>query len=79
MNPYRFSLTVPWRKVTTVNHFWELDSMSILNGGRVVEQGSNDKVLIPLKQVHALFEDKGYTLRLEKKVDYIQFFSAQKL
>jgi hypothetical protein len=79
MNPYRFSLTLPWRTVTTENHFWELDSMSMLRRGRVVEQGSNDKVLIPLKQVRALFEDKGYALRLEKKVDDSQFLSAEKL
>lgn len=79
MNPYRFSLTVPWRKVTTVNHFWELDPMSMLHRGKVVEQASNDKVLIPLKQVRALFEEQGYALRLEKKVDYIQFFCAEKL
>ena len=79
MNPYRFALTVPWRKVSTVNHFWELDSMSILNRGRMVEQVSNEKVLIPLKQVVDLFEAQGYAVRLEKKVDYIQFFSAEKL
>lgn len=79
MNPYRFSLTLPWRSVTTENHFWELDPVGILNRGRSVEQASNEKVLIPLKQVLSLFEDYGYSVCLEKKVDYIQFFSAQRL
>jgi hypothetical protein len=79
MNPYRFALTLPWRSVTTENHFWELDPVALLNRGRPVEQVSNEKVLIPLKQVLAVFEAHGYGVCLEKKVDYIQFFSADKL
>ena len=76
MKPYRFSITLPWRRVSTVNHFWELDPFSAFQKNKTVDQTSNEKVLIPLAQLVRFFEAKGYTVVPEKKVDYIQFFTA---
>ena len=76
LQPYRFSVTVPWRRVTTENHFWELDSVPFIGGKRRVEQTNNAKVLIPMQQLLDVFTSHGYDVTLEKKVDYIQFFSA---
>ena len=76
MKPYRFSITLPWRRVSTVNHFWELDPFSAFQRNKTVDQTSNQKVLIPLSQLVRFFESKGYTVVPEKKVDYIQFFTA---
>ena len=76
MKPYRFAITLPWRRVSTINHFWELDPFSAFQKKRTVDQTSNEKVLIPLSQLTSFFESQGYTISAEKKVDYIQFFTA---
>ena len=56
--------------------FWELDSVPFIGGKRRVEQTNNAKVLIPMQQLLDVFTSHGYDVTLEKKVDYIQFFSA---
>ena len=76
LKPYRFALTLPWRRVTTPSHFWELDPLSTFVRRTPIVQTSNDKVLVPMSQLESVFVDCGYDIRLEKKVDYIQFFSA---
>ena len=78
MKPYRFSITLPWRRVSTENHFWELDSFSAFKKDKRVEQTSNQKVLIPLTQLTTFFESLGYEINPIKKVDYIQFFTASR-
>ena len=76
MKPYRFAITLPWRKVSTQNHFWELDPFSAFQKHKTVDQTSNEKVLIPLSQLTNFFQSLGYEVVAEKKVDYIQFFTA---
>lgn len=61
-------LSMPSRKIRTKAHFWEI--------ARREKKFDDEKRLITLRQLDGLFRSNGYLLKHERKVRYIQYFSA---
>lgn len=65
---FELRLRLSKNRITTKAHFWELS--------RTAKVQDDKKQLIKLSQMISLFNENGYAIRTQKKVGYIQYFSA---